>query len=192
MKKRSIQSKSNRMQYAGLQIRLMANLIDCMLIAILFLPLFAIISNLIYGNVVPGEVFIDVAKEMEQVSKGDPSFNASIFLENNKRLQDFLFKDNGIIKIILNFSMQFLMVGTTLTVFWIRKQFTPGKSFLSLKIVDASTLSKPTNKQFILRMLGLFISVAFFFLGIIWIAFDPKKQGWHDKIANTIVIKDKK
>jgi hypothetical protein len=27
-----------------------------------------------------------------------------------------------------------------------------------------------------------------FSLGFIWVAFDPKRQGWHDKIARTLVI----
>ena len=26
------------------------------------------------------------------------------------------------------------------------------------------------------------------FLGVIWIAWDPKKQGWHDMMAGTIVV----
>jgi uncharacterized RDD family membrane protein YckC len=28
------------------------------------------------------------------------------------------------------------------------------------------------------------------FLGFIWVAFDARKQGWHDKLAGTLVIKD--
>jgi uncharacterized RDD family membrane protein YckC len=29
-------------------------------------------------------------------------------------------------------------------------------------------------------------------LGLIWVAFDPKKQGWHDKLAGTIVVRVRK
>jgi uncharacterized RDD family membrane protein YckC len=29
-----------------------------------------------------------------------------------------------------------------------------------------------------------------FFLGFIWVAFDKRKQGWHDKIAGTVVIRE--
>ena len=25
-------------------------------------------------------------------------------------------------------------------------------------------------------------------LGFLWIAFDPRKQGWHDKLAGTVVV----
>lgn len=190
MKKRTIQT--NKTSYAGLQVRLTTNLIDLTILSILFLPLFAIISNFIYGDLIPAEVFRDITKEMEQISKNDPSFDALLFLHNNKQFQDFLYKDYGLVKIIVNFILQILIVSSTFLVFWIKKQATIGKSFMSLKIVDADTLGRPTNKQFILRFFGLIFSASFFLLGIIWIAFDPKKQGWHDKIANTIVIKEKK
>jgi hypothetical protein len=29
-------------------------------------------------------------------------------------------------------------------------------------------------------------------LGFIWVAFDRRKQGWHDKAANTVVIRARK
>jgi uncharacterized RDD family membrane protein YckC len=28
-------------------------------------------------------------------------------------------------------------------------------------------------------------------LGIFWVGWDKRKQGWHDKIAGTLVIKEK-
>jgi uncharacterized RDD family membrane protein YckC len=40
-----------------------------------------------------------------------------------------------------------------------------------------------------LRYIGLVISVAVIFIGVIWAAFDAQKQGWHDKIAGTYVVK---
>jgi uncharacterized RDD family membrane protein YckC len=40
-----------------------------------------------------------------------------------------------------------------------------------------------------LRYIGFVISCAVFLIGIIWAAFDPQKQGWHDKIAGTYVVK---
>ena len=41
----------------------------------------------------------------------------------------------------------------------------------------------------LLRYVGIIISIIPLFLGLIWAAFDPRKQGWHDKIAKTRVIK---
>jgi len=40
-----------------------------------------------------------------------------------------------------------------------------------------------------LRYIGLIISCLAFFIGILWVAFDAQKQGWHDKIAGTYVVK---
>jgi uncharacterized RDD family membrane protein YckC len=40
-----------------------------------------------------------------------------------------------------------------------------------------------------LRYVGLVISCIAIFIGVIWAAFDAQKQGWHDKIAGTYVVK---
>ena len=40
-----------------------------------------------------------------------------------------------------------------------------------------------------LRYVGMVISIIPLFLGLIWVAFDAQKQGWHDKIAGTYVVK---
>jgi uncharacterized RDD family membrane protein YckC len=40
-----------------------------------------------------------------------------------------------------------------------------------------------------LRYIGFFISCIALFIGVIWAAFDGQKQGWHDKIAGTYVVK---
>jgi len=39
------------------------------------------------------------------------------------------------------------------------------------------------------RYIGYFVSVIPFGLGFIWIAFDSKKQGFHDKLAGTVVVR---
>jgi len=39
-----------------------------------------------------------------------------------------------------------------------------------------------------MRYLGYIVSVIPCYIGLIWAAFDPKKQGWHDKIANSVVV----
>jgi uncharacterized RDD family membrane protein YckC len=40
-----------------------------------------------------------------------------------------------------------------------------------------------------LRYIGFVISCAVLLIGVIWAAFDANKQGWHDKIAGTYVVK---
>jgi uncharacterized RDD family membrane protein YckC len=83
----------------------------------------------------------------------------------------------------------FPVVATIL--FWYWKQATPGKMALSAKIVDARTGGEPTIGQYVIRYIGYFVSVVPLFLGILWVAYDPKKQGWHDKMAGTVVVRPK-
>jgi uncharacterized RDD family membrane protein YckC len=73
--------------------------------------------------------------------------------------------------------------------FWVYKSATPGKMALKLKIVDAKTGDKPSTGQLIGRYFGYYVSILPFMLGIIWVGFDGRKQGWHDKLAGTVVVK---
>lgn len=72
--------------------------------------------------------------------------------------------------------------------FWLVKSATPGKMLLNTVIVDANSLQKPARWQLIVRYLGYFVSALPLFIGFIWIAVDARKQGWHDKLARTLVI----
>jgi uncharacterized RDD family membrane protein YckC len=41
-----------------------------------------------------------------------------------------------------------------------------------------------------IRWLGLWLSFVICFIGVIWVAFDSRHQGWHDKIARTLVVRN--
>jgi uncharacterized RDD family membrane protein YckC len=73
--------------------------------------------------------------------------------------------------------------------FWVKLQATPGKMAVSLKVVDARTGNSLSVAQAIGRYFAYFLSAVPLGLGFIWIAFDSKKQGWHDKLAGTVVIR---
>ena len=190
-KLRKLASKTEDVIYAGLQVRLLANLIDCLIFGLFLFPLFAILSNVIYGGVTPSEISNIVSSQMQEIAKNNPNFNMKEYLENNKLLHEYFVKNHGFIKIIIDFGLQFLSLAGIYLIFWLKKQSTVGKNFLGLRIVDAKTHLIPSRKQFIVRLLALFVSIVPVFLGILWIAFDPKKQAWHDKIAGTMVIKKK-
>lgn len=85
--------------------------------------------------------------------------------------------------------VEFLLFAVLIIGFWMWKSATPGKMLISAEIVDANTLGKPGTGQLIVRYIGYFISSFLFCLGFLWVAFDRRKQGWHDKIAGTLVIK---
>lgn len=87
--------------------------------------------------------------------------------------------------VTINYILPFIL---TLLV-WHIWSASPGKILLGLKIVDATTGDKIKPLQSLIRYLGYFPSSLVFGLGLIWVAFDQKKQGWHDKMANTVVIK---
>ena len=73
--------------------------------------------------------------------------------------------------------------------FWYYKSATPGKMLLGLKIVDATTLGKPSKGQLVGRYLAYYLSGLPLFLGFLWVAWDRRKQGWHDKLAGTLVVR---
>ena len=72
--------------------------------------------------------------------------------------------------------------------FWGYCGATPGKIALGVKIVDAASGGPPTLGRLVLRFLAYFVSAFPLYLGFLWAAFDRRKQGWHDKIARTVVI----
>jgi uncharacterized RDD family membrane protein YckC len=65
---------------------------------------------------------------------------------------------------------------------------TPGKMLLRLRVIQVNGEAITFGIAF-LRWTGSLVSGLVFGLGYIWIAFDPKKQGWHDKIAATLVTR---
>lgn len=86
--------------------------------------------------------------------------------------------------------LNYLLPAIAIIIFWIYRSATPGKMVLGLSIVDANTGGKPTTGQFIGRYLGYYVSMIPLFLGFIWVGIDKRKQGWHDKLAGTVVIRN--
>ncbi len=75
--------------------------------------------------------------------------------------------------------------------FWVRYLGTPGKLLLGLHVVDAETGAPLRTPQAIGRYLGYYVSLLALGLGFIWVAFDSRKQGFHDKLAGTVVIHER-
>ncbi len=78
------------------------------------------------------------------------------------------------------------------TYFWSNSSPWPGQTLgskaLNIRVIrtDGSDL---TISQALIRYVGFFISSICLLIGLIWAAFDKDKQGWHDKIAGTYVVK---
>jgi uncharacterized RDD family membrane protein YckC len=71
---------------------------------------------------------------------------------------------------------------------WALAGATPGKFLLECRVVDARTGRRPGWLRASVRYLGYFVSLLPLGLGFFWIAWDRRKQGWHDKLAGTLVV----
>jgi uncharacterized RDD family membrane protein YckC len=65
---------------------------------------------------------------------------------------------------------------------------TPGMRIFGIRVADQTSFESIGVGKAILRYIG-FIAASFCCaIGLIWAAFDGRKQGWHDKIGGTVVI----
>lgn len=137
-------------RYAGFWIRLLAMMIDVVVLMLIIPPLLAWIYGLDYF---------------------DPVRMAN--------------RPMGCIE----FLIWYVFPAVAMIVLWKYKSATPGKMIVGAKIVDARTGARPSMMQCIVRYFGYFVSTIPFCLGYLWIAFDCRKQAWHDKLAGTVVVR---
>ena len=90
-----------------------------------------------------------------------------------------------------DFIINWVFPAIAVVLFWTYRQATPGKMAISARIVDAKTGGKPTTGQLIGRYLAYYLSTIPLLLGFIWVAFDARKQGFHDMLAGTVVVRSR-
>lgn len=88
--------------------------------------------------------------------------------------------------------ISFVLPAIAIVWLWLKRGSTPGKDAISAKIVDAKTGGVPTLTQLVIRYLGYYVSTIPLGLGLIWVGFDSRKQGWHDKMAGTVVVRPRR
>ncbi len=91
----------------------------------------------------------------------------------------------------IDFLLSWVAPVVAVLLFWVSRQATPGKMVVGARIVDARTGGKPSTGQLLGRYAGYYLSIIPLCLGFLWVAFDPRKQGWHDKLAGTVVVRKK-
>lgn len=91
----------------------------------------------------------------------------------------------GFAEVVINYIIPAVIV----IAFWVYMGATPGKMAMSARIVDADTGAPLTTWMAIVRYVGYFVSMIPFGVGFLWVAFDRRKQGWHDKMANSVVVR---
>lgn len=163
--------------YAKLMPRLFSTLMDWSLFLIILTPFARMLNKYVFikkfGDILRAKnVDLDNTEAIQKALQS-PEFmqhsNLSTFLEIAAPM----------------FVMQSLAIILYFVVLWHMFGVTPVKYFMRMKVVDATTLEKPTIYQSFKRLCGY----ALFPIGIWWMFFTEKKQMLHDKMAGTIVIK---
>lgn len=160
--------------YASFNRRMVAATIDSCIAALVLAPL--------VDFLLPAMVPIDIAQLQQQLAgEADPQARQAI-------LHALLVESGALQSWFMGALAQTgaLLAATALC--WKRWSATPGKLLLRMKIVDAASGVSMSDRQILLRIAGYFVACGTFFLGIIWIGFDKRRQGWHDKMADTVVV----
>jgi uncharacterized RDD family membrane protein YckC len=137
-----------RLKYVGFWKRLLAALIDTVILLVVILPLLLAIYGLEY-----------LAREPTGGFAG-----------------------------IWDIMLQLVAPAIAVILFWKFRGATPGKMAISAKIVDAETGAAPGTTTLVVRYFAYLISILPLGLGFVWIGIDARKQGFHDKIAGTLVV----
>ncbi len=91
--------------------------------------------------------------------------------------------------LLARLTFDLLVLAVLVVACWIRFAATPGKMVVRAAIVDATTLEPVSPARLVVRYLGYFPGILALGVGFLWIAFDRRKQGWHDKLAGTVVVR---
>ena len=156
----------NEVRYAGFWIRFVASFLDTLFLA---LPVAIVIYLLSDGN------WFDFSQYQQNIQM---AMSGNVKALNAQPQMSMKWE--------LLFEVAVLIVTM---IFW--KQWrgaTPGKKFVHIKIVDATTFKDIDNKQAITRSFGYIISTLAFLIGFIMVAFRKDKRGLHDLLAGTVVI----
>jgi uncharacterized RDD family membrane protein YckC len=149
--------------YAGFWIRLVARLLDGLILGIPLGIVFAVFA-------IAGGVFANNTSSSSQDSQNAAA--AAIF-------------GGGFL--ILWLLALVVQVGYWIY-FWGTSGSTLGMRLLHLKVVDADTGGPIGYARATVRFLMSIVNSWACYIGWIWVAFDPRKQGWHDKVANSVVL----
>ncbi len=160
------------LEYAGFWIRLGAGIVDLAIILSLIYSISSIAIRVlssvtpsipVFSNLHYEQGIIAIVGVLEQADPGK--------------------RDFFLIIAIASLITMLYMIGM-----WVWQGQTLGKMVTGIKIIrtDSSPL---TFSYAVTRFLGLILCIAMLGIGFLWIIFDSRKQGIHDKIADTYVVK---
>ena len=148
--------------YAGFWIRVLARIFDAVLLGIPFGVIFGVFA-------VVGGIMASSSGSTDQNSQG-----AAGAVLGGAFILLYLF---------------FLVVTVGYWIYyWGSSGATFGMRLLHLRVIDANTGGPIGYGRAAARFLMSIVNSWACYLGWIWVAIDPRKQGWHDKVANSVVI----
>ncbi|OQX59969.1 MAG: transporter [Helicobacteraceae bacterium 4484_230] len=154
-------------RYAGFWVRLLASVIDTIVLA---LPLILVVYILSGGE------WLDFSKIQQSIGYAN-SGEAMSALEGAKSVQakwEIVFE---------------LLMAAVIIVFWKRwAGATPGKRILGIHVVDYKTGAEISNAQAVVRYIGYIASSIILMIGFLMIAFRRDKRALHDLMAGTAVV----
>ncbi len=157
-----IQATTGQTTYAGFWIRVVARIVDALLLGIPFAILFAIFAA-------AGGLFASTSNSNSQSSNGA---GAALF--------------GG--AFVLLYLLALAVTFGYWIYFWGSSGETIGMRLLRLRVIDANSGAPIGYGRATIRLLMTFVNTWACYIGWIWVAFDPRKQGWHDKVANSVVV----
>jgi uncharacterized RDD family membrane protein YckC len=148
--------------YAGFWIRLVARLLDSLIVGI---PLAIVLGILLLAGG-------GLAAGTNNADQNTQNAAAAVF--------------SGIFIV-------FYLVAIAVSIgYWVYFWGTTGSTFgmrvLRLRVVDANTGGPIGIPRALVRWLMTIVNSWACYIGWIWVAFDSRKQGWHDKVANSVVL----
>lgn len=153
--------------YAGFVTRSIAFAIDLILIAVTQITILFLVRLLLD--------FFGLDQLARAIFEPTETTNVSVFITITRWVIAFI--GSGFLFALYSISM------------WLLVDKTLGQALLGLRVLR--TDGRPlTLGPAIRRVLGYYISFLALFLGFLWVLVDDRRQGWHDKIADTIVVYD--
>ena len=162
---------AENLEYVGFWPRVGAVIIDTIVVLLLTAPLI----SWIYGA--------DEQLDLNELLAMDPESQPTYL----RGLLTAMITPKGPLDVLISW----VLPAIAIVVLWLTRSATPGKMAIGARIVDATTGNAISIRQGIVRYLGYYVSSFPLCLGLVWVAFDPRKQGWHDKLAGTVVVRAK-
>jgi uncharacterized RDD family membrane protein YckC len=164
-------------KYATINQRMVAASIDSFIILIVFAPLI----DLVVLHYFPIHDF-NLLQVQSQLGENPPP-SATIKAFFHASVESGAFR-----RWWINSLAQFVVYFTMSAICWKYWSATPGKMVMRQTVVDAKTEAPISDARIAVRIVGYCVIIASCMIGFFWAGFDKRHQGWHDKMAGTVVL----